>query len=125
MLERDKVNVCALDCNMRLKLLCHAIPLGNPYTRIDLTTDPSDEASHAGVFNEDYVTILKVMETMGIIIGQQCKLFADYADKWRLTYAEIKSADTTKKARMASQSNVEKLHDFYEESEGLESMGQE
>ncbi|XP_011148323.1 uncharacterized protein LOC105188508 [Harpegnathos saltator] len=73
----------------------------------------------AGMFNEGYITILKVMETMGVIIGQQCKLFVDYADKQRHTHTEIKSANTAKKARMASQSNIKKLHDFYEESEGL------
>ncbi|KYN19113.1 hypothetical protein ALC57_08557 [Trachymyrmex cornetzi] len=46
----------------------------------------------AGIFNDGFITILKVMETMDIIIGQQCKMFADCAYERRLARAEIKIA---------------------------------
>ncbi|KYN22479.1 hypothetical protein ALC57_05121 [Trachymyrmex cornetzi] len=69
----------------------------------------------AGIFNE----ILKVMETMGIIIDQQCKMFADCADERRLARAEIKIAQATKKSPIADQSNIEEANEFFEEADDL------
>lgn len=63
----------------------------------------------AGIFNDGYVAVLKVMETMGINIGQQCKIFADYADKQQLARAEIKSAEATKEVHITGRSNQEEI----------------
>jgi len=57
------------------------------------------------IFNESYVTILKIMKTMSII-GQQCKIFADCADKWRTS--RNKDRSSYKKKSIADQSNIEK-----------------
>ncbi|TGZ51183.1 Uncharacterized protein DBV15_11040, partial [Temnothorax longispinosus] len=39
----------------------------------------------AGVFNEGYTSILRIMNTLGIIVGTQSKAFAEKTDEARKT----------------------------------------
>ncbi|XP_077278917.1 uncharacterized protein LOC143906598 [Temnothorax americanus] len=49
------------------------------------------------IFNEGYYPILKIMETMGIVIGQQTKRFVDSQNDKRLRKAEIHILGRTRK----------------------------
>lgn len=73
----------------------------------------------AGVFNEGYYAVLKIMETLDIKIGQQCKLFADTYDAKRMTRQERRSLNSTEEARMARRQEQIELNEFYEKAEGL------
>nr|XP_012230245.1 PREDICTED: uncharacterized protein LOC105676716 [Linepithema humile] len=73
----------------------------------------------AGVFNEGYYAVLKIMETLQINIGQQCKFFADTYDAERVTRQERRSLSNTREARMARRQQQIELNEFYEEAEGL------
>ncbi|XP_029165355.1 uncharacterized protein LOC114936347 [Nylanderia fulva] len=71
------------------------------------------------IFNEGYFPILKMMETMGIIIGQQSKTFAEDHNDKRLLNAHRRSLESTKEARTARRMEKTVLQDFLEEEEGL------
>jgi hypothetical protein len=59
-----------------------------------------------------------MMETMGIIIGQQSKTFAEYHNDKRLLNAHRRSLESTKEARTARRMEKTVLQDFFDE-EGL------
>jgi len=59
------------------------------------------------------------METMGIIIGQQSKTFAEYHNDKRLLNADRRSLESTKEARTARRMEKTVIQDFFEEEEGL------
>lgn len=73
----------------------------------------------AGIFNEGYYAVLKIMEMLNIKIGQQCKLCADTHDATRVTRQERRSLSSTKEARMARRQEQIEQNEFYEEAEGL------
>lgn len=73
----------------------------------------------AGVFNEGYCAVLKIMETLELKIGQQCKFFADTSDAQRVTRQERRSLSCTKEARTARRLRQIKQNQFNEEEEGL------
>jgi len=53
----------------------------------------------AAIFNEGFFPIFKIMETMGIIIGQQSKSFAEFHNDKRLLNADRRGLESTKEAR--------------------------
>jgi len=53
------------------------------------------------------------METMGIIIGQQSKTFAEYHNDKRLLNADRRSLESTKEARTARRMEKTILQDFF------------
>ncbi|XP_071653066.1 uncharacterized protein [Temnothorax longispinosus] len=71
------------------------------------------------IFNEGYFPILKIMEIMGIVIGQQSKTFAEYHNEKRLLSAHHRSLESTKEARTARKMEKTVLQDFFEEEKGL------
>lgn len=73
----------------------------------------------AGVFNEGYYAVLKIMETLELKIGQQCKFFADTSDAQRVTRQERRSLSSTKEARTARRLRQIEQNQFNEEEEGL------
>lgn len=82
-------------------------------------TDEIDVFLAANVFNEDYYFGLKPMETMQIVIGQQCKIFADHYDTQQLQRQERLNVDSTKEVRSARKEDKTVLSEFYKETEGL------
>lgn len=73
----------------------------------------------AGVFNEGYGSILKIMDELKIVIGQQCRLFAEKCDSERIERQERRSISSTREARLARREEQSALNEFYEKSEGL------
>lgn len=73
----------------------------------------------AGVFNKGYYAVLKIMETLELKIGQQCKFFADTSDAQRVTRQERRSLSSTKEARTARRLRQIEQNQFNEEKEGL------
>ncbi|EZA51573.1 hypothetical protein X777_09740 [Ooceraea biroi] len=73
----------------------------------------------AGIFNEGYFSVLKIMEALEIIIRQQCKFFADTCDAERLKRQERRSLSSTKEARTSRREQQIQQQQFYEEEEGL------
>ncbi|XP_071639830.1 uncharacterized protein [Temnothorax longispinosus] len=71
------------------------------------------------IFNEGYFPILKIMEIMGIVIGQQSKTFAESHNEKRLFSTHRHSLEITKEARTARRMEKTVLQDFFEEEEGL------
>jgi hypothetical protein len=72
----------------------------------------------ASVFNESYNSILQ-MSSLDIVIGQQCKIYADQYDAHRIQRQDRRSTSSTKEARSARQEEKAALQGFYEETEGL------
>lgn len=56
---------------------------------------------------------------MGIVIGQQCKVFADSQNKKRLQRAELRTLESTKEARTARKMTKIAKQKFFEEEEGI------
>ena len=56
------------------------------------------------------------MSSLDIIIGQECKIFADQYDAHRIQRQDCRS---TKETRSARQEKKAALQEFYEETEGL------
>nr|XP_012218899.1 PREDICTED: uncharacterized protein LOC105670133 [Linepithema humile] len=72
----------------------------------------------AAIFNEGYYPVLKIMETMGIVIGQQCKIFVDSYNEKRLLRAEHRSSERPREARAARKMKGTIQQDL-EEEEGI------
>ena len=72
-----------------------------------------------GIFNEGSSAILKTMTTIGIVIGQQAKIYAEARDERRLERSSRRSLEATKEARTARRSEQMHLNDFFEEEEGI------
>jgi len=73
----------------------------------------------AGIFNEGNASILRVMNTLGLIIGKQTKIYADNADKRRIQRQEWRSFLETKEARKARKEQLLQENRVFEEAEGL------
>ncbi|XP_025152724.1 uncharacterized protein LOC109504083 isoform X2 [Harpegnathos saltator] len=73
----------------------------------------------AGVFNEGYSSILKIMNVLDIKIGQQCRCFADNYETQRVQQKERRRSSSTQEARTARRILQMEQHEFYEEAEGL------
>ena len=73
----------------------------------------------AGVFNEGYFAILKVMEELRINIGVACKDFATNYDAQRITRQNEMTKSCTKEARTARRLENTRINELYEEEEGL------
>ncbi|XP_071652727.1 uncharacterized protein [Temnothorax longispinosus] len=71
------------------------------------------------IFNEGYYPILKIMEAMGIVIGQHTKRFVDSQNDKRLRRAEIRTWENTKEARTANRMQKTAQQKLYEEEEGI------
>lgn len=71
----------------------------------------------AGIFNEGYSFVLKVMEVLDLIIGQQCKTFTDNYDRERVKRQERRSLDSTIEARTARRKENQTLLQQFEEEE--------
>ncbi|XP_032687978.1 uncharacterized protein LOC116852084 [Odontomachus brunneus] len=72
-----------------------------------------------GIFNEGYYAVLKVFQTMGVVIGPIAKQFANKRDDKRLRIAERKHHKVTKEARIANRKTQAALNEFYEEEESI------
>ena len=73
----------------------------------------------AGVFNEGYTSILRIMNTLGIIVGTQAKAFTDTTDEARITRQNRMSLSETKEARIARKQLQIENNQLFEEAEGL------
>lgn len=73
----------------------------------------------AGVFNEGYYVILKMMELLEIKLGEQCRFFANSYDAQRLRRQERRSLSNTREARMLRKQEQLANNELFEEVEGL------
>lgn len=71
------------------------------------------------MFNEGCTSLLQVMNNLEIIIGRQCKSYADKVDEQRVIRENRRSSLATKEARQARQEELLKENEFYEDTEGL------
>lgn len=71
------------------------------------------------IFNEGFKSILKIMETMGIIIGPYSDLFACYRDEERIKYAERRTTYQSIEERMTRRNEIIEQQRQFEETEGL------
>ena len=72
-----------------------------------------------GIFNEGYSAVLSTMQLLDIVIGQQCKNFADTVDAERITRENRRASLSSKEARTARKSESLRQNEFFEEEEGL------
>ncbi|XP_074111956.1 uncharacterized protein LOC141535751 [Cotesia typhae] len=73
----------------------------------------------AGLFNDGLNFILRVMNSMQIIIGRQCMSYREKIDDQRVSRENRRSSLTTKQARQACLQELTKKNKFYERTEGL------
>ncbi|EZA50492.1 hypothetical protein X777_10685 [Ooceraea biroi] len=59
------------------------------------------------------------MTTIGIVIGEQARIFANAKNEHRLERSSRRSLEATKEARTARRSEQMHLNDFFEEEEGI------
>ncbi|XP_077258532.1 uncharacterized protein LOC143895352 isoform X2 [Temnothorax americanus] len=72
----------------------------------------------AGIFNEGYSSILKTMNTLGIIVGPNSKNFAVKTDEKRIAAADKNMSEFVKKARIEKINMQIQQNNFFEEEEG-------
>ncbi|XP_058791035.1 uncharacterized protein LOC131664163 [Phymastichus coffea] len=72
----------------------------------------------AGMFNESYSAVLSTMQHLNIIVGQQCKNFADAADAERVIRENRRTSLSSKEARTARKLDTLSQNEFFEEEEG-------
>ncbi|KZC14907.1 hypothetical protein WN55_07615, partial [Dufourea novaeangliae] len=71
------------------------------------------------IYNDGYLSILKILNTMGIVIGLAAKSFADTQDSRRILLCEKRHLEATKEARIARRKANAAIQEFYEEEEGV------
>ncbi|XP_018360539.1 PREDICTED: uncharacterized protein LOC108759546 [Trachymyrmex cornetzi] len=76
-----------------------------------------------GIFNEGFYAGLKIMTTIGIVIGRNAKIFCNTRDQYRLERSTRQSLEATKEARIKRRNDQMALNNFYENEEGLYSPG--
>lgn len=72
-----------------------------------------------GIFNEGFYAVLKVFETMEIVVGPIAKKYADKRDSERIMQAEKRHEKASKEARTARREAQAALQELYEEEEGV------
>jgi len=73
----------------------------------------------AGIFNEGYSSILKIMNSLDIIVGTYSKVFAENTDEARIAKQNRRSLFATKEARKARKQQQFEDNQLFEEDEGL------
>lgn len=71
------------------------------------------------LFNEGYITLLKIMDILGIAVGLEANNFARLADAKRVTAAESSMSDGARTAALSRKSDQASLQEQYELEEGL------
>lgn len=72
----------------------------------------------SGIFNEGYSSILKTMQTLGIVIGTNSRNFAAKTDEERVKSANAKQSELMKKARIEKMSAQVQQNMLFEDEEG-------
>lgn len=75
--------------------------------------------SAACIFNEGYLPILKVMDTMGIKIGSQAREYVDKMNDKRVDRAELEATEASKEYRTHARSTRILENDINEQKEGV------
>lgn len=73
----------------------------------------------ASIFNEGFSSILKIMTTIGIEIGEQTKIFSSARDEKRLVRSARRSHEATKEAHTQRRLEQQEKTEFYEQEEGI------
>ncbi|KYN19307.1 PREDICTED: uncharacterized protein LOC108761628 [Trachymyrmex cornetzi] len=73
----------------------------------------------AGIFNEGFSSILRVMQQLELTIGTYCMSFANKRDEIRVSQEEHRSHSASKKARKARTDRLLTQNALFEEAEGL------
>ncbi|XP_039307242.1 uncharacterized protein LOC120358183 [Solenopsis invicta] len=72
----------------------------------------------AGVFNEGFSSILRTMNTLGIVVGNYSRSFAEKTDNKRITAREQELSELAKQARIERISLQIQKNMIFEEEEG-------
>ena len=72
----------------------------------------------ACIFNEGQKPILKILETMGCVLGPGSVRFAEDCDTLRVRQADRRSSDASKHARIARKEARAIENEMYDEEEG-------
>lgn len=73
----------------------------------------------AGLFNEGFSSILRVMQALELEIGIYAKQFADNSDDKRIQRQERRTLSESKEARKARRGELAERNELHEEAEGL------
>nr|XP_022904012.1 uncharacterized protein LOC111416274 [Onthophagus taurus] len=73
----------------------------------------------AGIFNEGCSSILRTMNTLGIVIGNYSRSFAEKTDDKRITAGEQKLSEHAKRARTEKMTLEIESNALFEEEEGI------
>lgn len=73
----------------------------------------------ACIFNEGFLPVLKIMEVMGVTIGQSARDYADSVDNARIMRAEKTAKANSKEARIFRRALKASENNNFEETEGL------
>ncbi|EZA47766.1 hypothetical protein X777_15276, partial [Ooceraea biroi] len=70
------------------------------------------------IFNKGFMPIFKLMNVMGVSIGQQAVMYANSRNEARITRSERRSTTFSRAQRMNRREERSALQDFYEQEEG-------
>lgn len=73
----------------------------------------------AGIFNEGFSSVLRIMNLLNLTIGTYAKVFAHNTDEARISRQDRKSLSETKDARTARKQQQIEENQLFEEEEGL------
>lgn len=73
----------------------------------------------ASIFNEGHSTVLRIMDSMGIIVGRQSHEYAKSKDAERVKRQDARTALCTVEARKARKELKQMSDNMFEEAEGL------
>lgn len=73
----------------------------------------------AGIFNEGYLTVLKIMSDLEIVIGTTCRDYSDGINNSRVSSQNHRSKNATRKLRDVHKQRLLEENELYEEVEGI------
>ncbi|XP_028046899.2 uncharacterized protein LOC114254550 [Monomorium pharaonis] len=73
----------------------------------------------AGIFNEGFLSVLRIMECMGLVIGSVCRNFSSQMDENRTNAQRRRSRSVSQIRRLHQKQKQLEQNERYEEAEGL------
>lgn len=71
------------------------------------------------IFNEGFKPLLKIMEVMGVTVGQAAAALAEQKDNARILAANNRTSDASKERRTQIREEKIRENEFFEEAEGI------
>lgn len=73
----------------------------------------------AGIFNEGYLSVLRIMDDVGLVIGSVCRNFASKQDENRTNAWKRRSRSFSRISRLIQKAKLQSENEMHEEAEGL------